>query len=188
MSITTILKSIVTLLASIGQVNTLFVTLFKIILKLLEFFTSCSKSQKIFRTLWIDHKLCILIQSLLPLIVTWRSDNNFLRSDGHLRSDEQMVEVIRSDSHFKWHHLKNLKFFSMYFGNWAISSVFPKKRFFQVTVTWCDEHLVEVIDKWRHLKWWSLGEKWPSLLWSNDQMVEAKIFFNPEESFISCDK
>ena len=36
------------------------------------------------------------------LLVTSRSDDYFLRSDGHLRSDEQMVEVIRSDRHFKW--------------------------------------------------------------------------------------
>ena len=35
------------------------------------------------------------------LLVTSRSDDYFLRSDGHLRSDEQMVEVIRSDRHFK---------------------------------------------------------------------------------------
>ena len=39
-----------------------------------------------------------------------------------------------------------------------------------MTVTWSDEQMVEVIEKWRHFKWRSLGEKWPSLL-SDKQMV-----------------
>ena len=44
-----------------------------------------------------------------------------------------------------------------------------------MNVTWSDERMVEVIGKWRHFKWRSLGEKWPSLLRNDDQMVEAIV-------------
>ena len=95
------------------------------------------------------------------LLVTSRSDDYFLRSDGHLRSDEQMVEVIRSDRHFKWLSLEV-----------TITS-------WEIIITWSDEQMVEVIRSDHHFKWRSLGEKWSLLLRNNDQMVEATLQLQP---------
>ena len=71
------------------------------------------------------------------------------------------------------------KFFLLYFcilGNFTPFKIEKNFwKFLEVTVTWSDEQMVEVIEKWRHFKWRSLGEKWPSLLRNDDQMVEANV-------------
>ena len=78
--------------------STSFVTVFKIILKLVEFFTSCGQSGKIVQTLRMVHKLCNFIQNYSEAFrifnKLWAVSKKYLRHSGGSTSCGTSYRII----------------------------------------------------------------------------------------------
>ena len=88
--------------------STSFVTVFKIILKLVEFFTSCGQSGKIVQTLRMVHKLCNFLKNYSEAFrifnKLWAVSKKYLRHSGGSTSCGTSNRII----------LKLVEFFTSY--------------------------------------------------------------------------